>query len=181
MKIVAFAGSNSSRSINKKLVTWVSSLFSEHEVEILDLNDYEVDLYSIDREEQNGFPERVMAFSDKLADCDLILLSLAEHNGAYTVAFKNLLDWCSRIPNRTVFHDKPIFLMGTSPGKRGASTVLGIAEQRFQWNGGKVYETFSLPNFYDTFEQSVGIMDAEKKSELQEKVAALRIRLKNEK
>ena len=53
MKIIAFAGSTSTTSINKKLVTYVSSFFNEHEIEILDLNDFEVDVYSVDKEKEN--------------------------------------------------------------------------------------------------------------------------------
>jgi chromate reductase len=41
MKIIAFAGSNSRNSINKKLVTYASTLFTGAQVEILDLNDFE--------------------------------------------------------------------------------------------------------------------------------------------
>lgn len=37
MKILAFAGSNSSTSINRQLVTFVAQFFTTHEVEILDL------------------------------------------------------------------------------------------------------------------------------------------------
>ena len=48
-KVVAFGASNSSRSINKKLVTYASGLLEGTDVEILDLNDYELPLFSVDR------------------------------------------------------------------------------------------------------------------------------------
>ncbi|RYX80586.1 NADPH-dependent FMN reductase, partial [bacterium] len=41
MKIIAFAGSSSKNSINKKLAIYTSSLFKDADVEVLDLNDYE--------------------------------------------------------------------------------------------------------------------------------------------
>jgi len=52
MKILAFAGSNSSTSINKQLVTYTSAQLQEHTVHIIDLNDYEMPLFSIDREKR---------------------------------------------------------------------------------------------------------------------------------
>ena len=52
MKIIAFAGSNSSKSINKKLVTYASSLFENAEVEILDLRDYQAPVFSVDVEKE---------------------------------------------------------------------------------------------------------------------------------
>ena len=52
MKVIAFAASSSARSINKQLVTYAAGLLQGVEVEILDLNDYELPLFSVDREAQ---------------------------------------------------------------------------------------------------------------------------------
>lgn len=174
MKIIAFAGSSSTESINKKLVSWAASLFENHEVEILDLNDFEVPIYSMDKEKASGVPEKIIIFSEKIATCDLILLSLAEHNGAYSTAFKNIFDWASRIPDTSVFHDKPIFLMATSPGARGGSSILEIAKNRFQFNGGQVLETFSLPSFNANFDTEKGITNDAIKSQFMEKIYAVK-------
>src|SRR4051812_27461962 len=99
MKIIAFAGSNSTHSINKKLATYATTLFAGAEVEILDLNDYELPLFSVDREEVLGQPQPAQDFLAKLGSADLIVLSLAENNGNYSSAFKNMFDWASRIRN----------------------------------------------------------------------------------
>ena len=40
--IIAFAGSNSRSSINKKLATYASNMINGEQVEVLDLNDYEL-------------------------------------------------------------------------------------------------------------------------------------------
>ncbi len=128
MKTAAFAGSTSSKSINKKLVTYTLQQFKNQEVELLDLNDFEVPIYSMDREEELGIPEAILELANKLDDADLILLSLAEHNGSYTAAFKNTYDWLSRIKERKVFSEKPVFLMAVSPGGRGGAGVLEAAK-----------------------------------------------------
>ena len=170
MKIIAFAGSNSSKSINKKLVTWVAGLFEEKKTEILDLNDFEVTIYKMDREKRGGIPDKIMALHKKIKNCDLIVLSLAEHNGAYSTAFKNIFDWCSRIPEASAFADKPIFLLATSPGARGGATVLEIAKTRLPYNGSDVLETFSLPSFNDNFNEEEGITHPSLLIELKSKV-----------
>ena len=40
MKILAFAASNSRNSINKSLINYAATLLSQHDVEVLDINDY---------------------------------------------------------------------------------------------------------------------------------------------
>lgn len=174
MKILAFAGSNSSTSINKQLVTFVSQKIENSEIEILDLNDYEMPIYSSDREKSGGLPKLAYDFAEKIDTSDFILVSLAEHNGNYSAAFKNLMDWVSRIPERKIFGEKPMFLMATSPGKRGGASVLEIASKRFPFDGAQVLDTFSLPFFYEFFEAEKGIIDDEKSKELQLKIEKIK-------
>ena len=126
--IVAFAGSNSKNSINKDLATYASSLVNEVRVSVLDLNDYELPLYSIDLENEHGIPDNVHKFLELIKSSDGIVLSLAEHNGAYSAAFKNIFDWMSRIDNN-LWSNKPMLLMATSPGGRGGLSVLEIAKE----------------------------------------------------
>jgi chromate reductase len=52
MKVIAFAATNHSKSINKQLVEYAASLLTKVEVEIIDLNDYELPLYGQDKEEE---------------------------------------------------------------------------------------------------------------------------------
>ena len=122
MKVVAFAASNSRNSINKLLVTYAASLLDSWETEILELNDFELPLFSVDREAELGQPELAKLFLKKLADADAIIISFAEHNLSYSAAYKNLFDWCSRITPK-VFQGKPMVLLSTSPGGHGGVTL----------------------------------------------------------
>lgn len=150
-KIVAFAGSTSSTSINKKLATFAAENLKETEFEVIDLRDFTLPLFSED-EEKNGFPEDAIKFSALLDNYDGFILSLAEHNGSYAAAFKNIFDWSSRIEAQ-VFRDKPLLLMATSPGARGGQSVLETAISRFSRQGAKELISFSLPSFYDNFKE----------------------------
>lgn len=151
-KIIAFAGSSSKHSINKQLVEYTTTLLGNTAFEVLDLNDYELPLFSVDKEEENGYPENAKRFLKKIEVSDGILVSLAEHNGAYTAVFKNLLDWMSRIHGKT-FYGKPMLLMATSDGARGGKSVLEIASNRFPRHDANIIATFSLPGFSQNFSE----------------------------
>ncbi|TDS17382.1 NADPH-dependent FMN reductase [Sphingobacterium paludis] len=172
MKILAFAGSNSSRSINKKFVSSVSKYYKEADdiVEILDLNDFEMPLFSVDYEREHGIPAQALAFAEKIDEADFILLSLAENNGNYNAAYKSITDWISRIPGRKIFNGKPLFLMATSPGRRGGMGVLEIATLRLPYDGAELLETFSLPEFNQNFEEGKGVTNVLLRSQLEAKV-----------
>ena len=148
--LIAFGASNSSTSINKQLATYAASLVPNTTVEVLDLNDFEVPVYGVDLEQASGFPIKAQQFFDKLKSADGIIISLAEHNGAYTAAFKNLLDWMSRIEVK-VFQDKPMLLMSTSPGARAGQSVFDIAKDRFPRHNANIVATYNFPSFNDNF------------------------------
>src|SRR6187402_2588475 len=155
MKIIAFAGSPSKKSINKKLAAYAAGLFENAEVEILDLNDYEMPLFSVDKEAVIGQHPLAKAFLEKIATADILVVSLAEHNGNYSTAFKNTVDWCSRI-NPKIFQEKPMLLMATSPGARGGASVLEIAKNNFPRFNTEIKAVFSLPSFNDNFDTEKG-------------------------
>ncbi|GAB5564595.1 MAG: NAD(P)H-dependent oxidoreductase [Winogradskyella sp.] len=167
-KIITIAGSNSKTSINKSLLLYTSSLLEDVEVISIDLNDYELPIYGVDLEAENGIPKAVKKLNDLLDLADGFILSLAEHNGTYTAVFKNTLDWLSRA-NMNVWRDKPVFLMATSPGGRGGATVLQAAVNYFPFLGAKEITDFSLPSFFDNFLDG-GLSNAELNKELTQKV-----------
>lgn len=159
MKILAFAGSNSSTSINRELVKFVLKSFPEHDINLLDLNDYLMDIFSVDIEKK-GFPEQAQRFLKNIEESDVIICSLAENNRSYSAAFKNIFDWASRI-NVKVFQDKPMFLMTTSPGGYGGGNVMAEASKFFPQFGADIKETFSLPKFYENFDLENGVINPE--------------------
>ena len=166
--IMAFAGSNSKTSINKQLAKYAASLVENAEVTTLDLNDFELPVYGMDLENEKGIPENAQKFLDALQSYDGIVLSLAEHNGAYSTVFKNLFDWMSRI-NGKLWSEKPMLLMASSPGARGGVTVIEIAKGRFPFMGGNIVADFSLPSFFDNFKEGK-LVNEELHLELKSKV-----------
>lgn len=176
MKLVAFAASSSSKSINKHLATYAASLVNHEdgvEIEILDINDYEMPLFSQDKEEVLGQPAQAKAFYKKLGQADAIIISFAEHNGSYTAAYKNLFDWTSRIDQK-LFQNKPMVLLATSPGPGGAATVLAAATGSAPYFAGNVKSSLSIPSFFDNFDMEKQLFtNPELQDKLQSALAAL--------
>jgi chromate reductase len=164
-KIIAFGASSSKNSINKQLAIYAAEQFENASVEVLDLNDYEMPIFSMDKETESGIPELAQDFYTKLGSADLLVISFAEHNGAYSTAFKNIFDWTSRIHSKT-FQEKQTLIMAASPGPRGGSSVLEIAKNRFPFQGAVVKGIFSLPNFNDNFDEKDGITNDELNNQL---------------
>ena len=167
-KIIAFAGSNSKTSMNKELATYAASLVNNVDVTVLDLNDFELPLYGIDLENESGIPQNAHKFLELIKTSDGIVLSLAEHNGAYATVFKNIFDWMSRIDSK-LWSDKPMLLMAASPGGRGGASVLEVARGRFPYMGGNIVGVFSLPVFGTNF-QDGKIINSELNAALLEEV-----------
>jgi len=151
MKIIAFAASNSKKSINKQLVTYATSLLKDVQFEVLDLNDYELPIFSVDKEQDLGQPQLAQDFVAKIGACDALIISFAEHNGSYTVAYKNLFDWGSRI-NKKIFQNKPVVFLATSPGAGGAANVLATAVNSVVHFNGDLKASLSVPSFYQNFD-----------------------------
>jgi len=165
MKIVALGASNSRNSINQKLAVHacdvlVAEFSPDAEIEILDLNKFEMPIYSIDRQAESGIPEQAHRFFDAMTSADAIIISFAEHNGSYAVAYKNVYDWASRIDMK-VFQDKPILLMSASVGSHGGANVLKSAVSSIPHFGGDVKASFSVGPFAEFFDEAAAqLVDA---------------------
>ena len=161
-KIVVFGASSSKKSINKELSIYASNQFENAEIIILDLNDFEMPIFSEDKESKYGIPEKAKNFYEILKSSNAIIISFAEHNGSYTAAFKNIFDWISRI-GKIVWWDKPMLLLSTSDGEKGAKSVLDTAYNRISFNHKFEIPIFSLPNFSSNFNSKEGIIDTDLK------------------
>jgi len=158
--ILAFAGSNSSSSVNFELVKYTASLIKDHDIELMNMANHTFPMYSEDREKQLGFPEALKEFKAKIAKCNALILSVNEHNSGPSAYFKNVLDWLSRV-DRNYLEDTKVFLMSTSPGKRGAVSAHEYVKNSLPRVGGQIVATFTLPSFYDNFDSESGIIDTE--------------------
>jgi NAD(P)H-dependent FMN reductase len=59
-------------------------------------------LFSVDIEEEISSSKAI----GQNRGADILVVSMAEHNGNYSASFKNVFDWCTRISGK-VFQEKP--------------------------------------------------------------------------
>lgn len=150
-KILAFAGSNSSTSINQQLLENIVARINGHEIRMIRLTDYPLPLFGVDLEKEQGFPENLKKLYELIREHDALVIAVNEHNAGPSVFFKNITDWLSRL-QRDFLKDKKILLISTSPGARGAKSSLEYNKNIFGRFGGEVVESFSLPSFKDNFQ-----------------------------
>ena len=67
-KILAFGASSAKDSMNKKLASFVANKIAPREAILIDLNDYEMPLFSVDVEQELGSPEKAQQFFTKIGE-----------------------------------------------------------------------------------------------------------------
>ena len=175
-RVLAFGASSSRNSINKQFATYAAGRMTECDVTVIDLNDFPMPLFSVDVEAEQGAPMPAYQLKAMIQQQDGLIISFAEHNGAYTAAFKNTLDWISRLEGK-VWAGKPALLLSTSPGSRGGASVMSIAGNRFPFDGGEVVAKFSLPAFRRNFNVKTGITDPALAEDFERALEAFRQRI----
>ena len=160
--ILGIPGSNSKNSNNKKLVEYIVTKISQEketiETLVLDLNDFEMPIFNPDKNEESGTPEKAKEVKDLIIKADAIVSSLAEYNGSFTPAFKIIIDWTSVVA-KSMWEDKPLFILSSSPGPRGGESVLASFNNYFPHRGGNIISSMSVPSVMKTFNSGEGFMD----------------------
>ena len=125
-KLVAFAGSTRSDSLNKKLVQIAvrGAEAAGADVTYVDLRDYPMPLYDGDLEASGDYPENARKLKKLFQEADGFLIASPEYNSSYSAVLKNTIDWISRPseegePGLSGFAGKRASIMATSPGALG--------------------------------------------------------------
>lgn len=119
-RIVGIAGSLRKASFNTSLLRAAAELApAGTTVDVASIAG--IPLYDGDVEAEQGVPDVVSALKDRIAAADGLLLVSPEYNSSIPGVMKNAIDWLSR-PNKDierVFGDRPVALMGATPGMGG--------------------------------------------------------------
>ena len=119
-RLIGIAGSLRRASYNAALLRAAAQCApAGTEVEIASIKD--IPLYDGDLESERGIPVPVSALKDKIAAADGLLLVTPEYNNSMPGVLKNAIDWLSRPAEdiERVFGDKPVAIMGATPGRGG--------------------------------------------------------------
>jgi chromate reductase, NAD(P)H dehydrogenase (quinone) len=95
-----------------------------------------IPLYNEDVKQQ-GFPPPVQEFREKIRAADALLIVTPEYNYSISGVLKNAIDWASRPPDQP-FEEKPIAIMGASPGRFGSARAQYHLRQCFIFLNGLV-------------------------------------------
>jgi chromate reductase len=107
--VLGFSGSLRTGSYNTALLHTARELAPQGmEIETFDLSG--IPLYNADVEKQ-GMPPAVVAFRERLAAADALLIATPEYNFSVSGVLKNAIDWASRSPDSPLT-DKPLAMMG---------------------------------------------------------------------
>ena len=121
-RIIGIAGSLRRDSFNAALLRAALELVPQNaRLDIEAIRD--IPLYNYDVEVE-GIPPAVSRLKDEIGAAAGLLIATPEYNNAIPGVAKNAIDWLSRPPDDIprVFHNKPVAVMGASPGRFG--TVL---------------------------------------------------------
>jgi chromate reductase, NAD(P)H dehydrogenase (quinone) len=116
LRVLGFAGSLRQGSYNKMALRAAIELapagMTIETFDIAPIEPYNEDV------KQRGFPQPVQEFREKIRAADALLIVTPEYNHSIPGVLKNAIDWASRPPDQP-FNDKPIAIMGASPGRLG--------------------------------------------------------------
>jgi len=116
--ILGFAGSLRKDSYNKAILRAAMELVpKDAKLEIFDLEG----IPPFNQDLENRMPEKVKEFKAKIRAADAILIVTPEYNYSMPGVLKNAIDWASRPYGDNSFEDKPVAIMGASPGRIGTA------------------------------------------------------------
>ena len=168
--LIGLSGSLRHGSLNTALLRAAASLMpADSSLDIRTLHG--IPLYDADLEASAGLPASVAALKEAIAAADGLLLATPEYNNGIPGVFKNAIDWLSRPASdiRRVFGDRPVGLIGASPGGFGTILsqaawlpVLRVLGTR-NWSGSRML----VSRAGQVFDESGALRDAKLQEQLQ--------------
>jgi chromate reductase len=175
LRLLAIAGSMRAESVNRKLVAAAVYIARQAgaDVDHAELRALALPLYDGDLEAEQGLPQPVVQFKERIAAVDGLLIASPEYNHSIPGVLKNAIDWASRGPDR-VFSGKAAALLGAAPGAYGASRGLPHLRQVMAAVGVWVVPALvTLPNAGGAFDESGALTNEAAHGQLEAAVGQL--------
>lgn len=120
MKILIFIGSLRKLSFNRAVANRYREL-AEGSHQFVEASYDDFPLYNDDIK-NTSIPEPVSRVDAQIQDADAILVFCPEYNYTIPGAFKNAIDWLSRVPKPS-FNGKPAAILSASSGRLGGARM----------------------------------------------------------
>jgi chromate reductase len=136
LTFLGIAGSLRRLSFNRGLIRAAVELAPDG-ITVIPYDFSDVPLFDADVEAE-GDPEPVARFKRAIADADGLLIATPEYNHCIPGVLKNAIDWASRPPRASVLTDKPVAIMGATPGQGGTARAQAQLRDGLTYTNGYV-------------------------------------------
>jgi chromate reductase, NAD(P)H dehydrogenase (quinone) len=138
LNILGICGSLRAGSLNSRALLAVKGLAGDDvNIEVAAISD--IPLYNGDLGDP---PDSVERLKKQIASNDGLLIATPEYNYGIPGVLKNAIDWVSRPAYKSVLAQKPVAIMGASPGAVGTARAQGQLKQVLL---GTASEVFPFP------------------------------------
>jgi chromate reductase len=174
LQVLGFAGSLRRASYNRGLIRAAAEASVPGVgVRIVDLGD--IPLFNQDVEDA-GEPLPVVSFKRAIREADALLVATPEYNHGVPGVLKNAIDWASRPRASSPLTDKPVAVMGASPGRGATARAQAQLREAFVFTGACV---MPLPEILvagaaSQFDHAGNVTEAHLRERIADLVAALR-------
>ena len=163
---LGIAGSRRRLSFNRGLIRAAIEL-APRGITVVPYDFSDVPLFDADVEAE-GDPEPVARFKEAIADSDGLLIATPEYNHCVPGVLKNAIDWASRPRRASVLTDKPVAIMGATPGPGGTARAQAQLRDGLTYTNGYVLPLpeVLVPLALEKFDAESDLVDAETRSQV---------------
>ncbi len=174
MRILAFAASLRSESLNRRLLLLAAAIARGEgvDVDVAEFRDFEMPMYDGEMDARSGLPPGAVELKRRVEAADAIMIATPEYNYSIPGTLKNAIDWVSR-GRPMPWRGKSVFLMSASPSVLGGVRGLVHARVPLEGCGALVFpDMYSLPTAHQAFDASGGLVDAKARERLERQVVS---------
>jgi len=141
MRVLGISGSLRRDSLNRRLLRAAAALLPPG-VELVELDPAAIKSLPIyDQDDDTTLvPLEVGVLRQAIEEADGILFATPEYNGSIPGGLKNAIDWASRPVKAAALRNKPVAVVGASPGMFGAVWAQGDLRKALGVAGARVVD-----------------------------------------